>query len=83
MRYRANARGCTGRQWGTREYVVPIAPKKVCRRLNGTTTFVADVFWLGERLQHTARCTNCGATYNHTMVPPAGCLMCDLPWSAS
>jgi len=77
---RHNARGCTGRQWGERRYEAPRPVRKVCRRLTGTTRYVAEVYWLGERLHHTARCTNCGANYNHTMVPIAGCLMCDLPW---
>lgn len=83
MRHRTNARGCVGRQWGEREYTAPRQVRKVCRRLNGTTTFEAEVYWLGERLQHTARCTNCGANYLHTAVPPTGCLMCDLPWEVS
>lgn len=82
MKQRINARGCTGRQWAEREYKVPKQQHKSCRRLDAKATILADV-WFDheERLQFTAACTNCGARYNHTMVPKAGCLMCDLPWS--
>lgn len=82
MKVTANARGCTGRQWGERGYKVPVKRHTSCRRLDAVATIKAEVFWAADdRLMHSAKCTNCGARYIHTMVPIAGCLMCDLPWS--